>query len=400
MTPFTKKINCLLLTNLYPNSQEPERGVFVKQLVDELRKNMDITIVSPLPYFPIFKPLGVFKKWRKYSLIQYKEMELDGEYVYYPKYFVFPRLTTWIQSILMYLSIYKLLSRLHKANKFDVINAQWLYPDGVAGLWVAKKLGIPIVLTGHGSDVHRDLKVPIIRWQILHSLKKADFIVLVSDSLAEIVVGCGVSPQKIKVIPNGVHWELHNDIDRDEARRQLGLNDGNKHLLFVGRLVEVKGLKYLIQASKYIDNDDIVFHIIGDGPLLEGLKTLTRIIGVENKFRFEGQKRHNEVMRWMKAADIFCLPSLQEGCPNVILEAISAGTPIVASSVGAIPLLIKDGIGFTIPPSDVESLAEKLNIALEKYWDRNMISSHAEIYGWDKIAMKYIELYNNIIIMR
>jgi glycosyltransferase involved in cell wall biosynthesis len=391
-------LRCLLLTNLYPNPVEPERGIFVQQLARSLKEFAELTVVSPLPYFPPWGFLRRFEKWHRFSRVPAAMAGGNGAVgeIYYPRYFVVPRIGGSLHAISMFLSLFPLVRKLHRRLRFDVINAQWLYPDGVAGVWMARALGIPIVLTGHGCDVNRDLGVPLVGRQIAFALRKADRVTVVSGALAEKVIGAGVHGDRVSVIPNGIDPDLFRPAERGEARRRLGFADGRKHVLYVGQLVEVKSLPVLIRSLGRLRErfpERVAVHLVGEGPLEGELRRLALAEGVSDIVSFEGQKRHAEVAEWMAAADLLCLPSKREGCPNVILEALATGIPVVASRVGAIPELVDDRSGITVPAGDPSALAEALADALRRNWDPLAIRSRLDGLSWKSIAGRYADQF-------
>jgi len=394
-------LRCLLLTNLYPNPVEPERGIFVRQLEIALGEYVDLTIVSPLPYFPGWRILGRFRKWYRFSRVPkvLRNESGNGKEIYYPKYIVFPKIGASLHAVSMFLALYPLIHRLHRRIRFDVINAQWLYPDGVAGFLIGRCLGIPVVLTGHGCDVNRDLAVPGIGWQIANALRKADLVTVVSKAMAEALIAHGVVGKKICVIPNGVDPVLFPLQDRAVSRERLGLSAERRHILFVGQLVEVKAIHVLVQAVKILKarfSQPVTVHLVGEGPLEGRLRTLAAGEGVEDAISFEGQKRHAEVADWMAAADVLCLPSKREGCPNVVLEALAAGIPVVASAVGAIPELVDEQSGILVPPGDPGALADALATALQKKWNPLAIRDRLGGLSWKSVAKRYVDQFYRV----
>ncbi len=395
-------LRCLLMTNLYPNPLEPERGIFVQQLERSLREFVSLTIVSPLPYFPKWRIFSGFQKWHRFSLIPrvLRNDDRAGGEIYYPKYAVIPKAGANLHSVSMFLSLYPLVRKLHRRIGFDVINAQWLYPDGVVGAWLGGSLGIPVVLTGHGCDVNRDLDTPGVGWQIKNALRKSERITVVSDKLAERVIAAGVPAGKVSVIPNGIDTALFSPVDRVASKRRLGFADGKKHLLYVGQLVEVKALDVLIRAVGVLQDhfpEPVIAHLVGEGPLEGELRALAVREGVAEAIVFEGQKRHGEVAEWMAAADLLCLPSKREGCPNVVLEALATGIPVVASAVGAIPDLVDRSSGLLVSQGDSGALAEAIAEALRRKWDPRAIRDRLEGQSWKVVAGRYAEQFERAV---
>lgn len=185
-------------------------------------------------------------------------------------------------------------------------------------------------------------------------------------------------------------------MDKFEARLKLGIPQDKKVLLNVANLVPVKGQKYLIESMKKIARveDNVVLYIIGNGPLRKELETQIRRLNLEGTVRIVGARPHSEIPPWMNAADLFVLPSLSEGNPTVMFEALGVGLPFVGTTVGGVPEIItSEDYGLLCPPKDPECLAEKILIALEKDWDREKIRKYAEKFAWENITKQILNVY-------
>jgi hypothetical protein len=191
----SKKLQLLLITNLFPTPVDPVRGVFIYQLVQELTSLCDITVVCPLPWFPRIKSLRFLKKWYPFSLVP-KSYYVNDVKVYSPKYLIIPRVSETIHSVLMFLGVIKIALTLHRRGRFDTINVQWLYPDGVVAYWVAKILRLPLSVSGLGCDVNLFLEQKEKKLQIVNMLKHVDVITVVSESMKRRLLEEGVQEQK------------------------------------------------------------------------------------------------------------------------------------------------------------------------------------------------------------
>jgi len=385
----------LILTNLFPNEGEPERGIFVKQLADALSERVDVTVVSPLPYCPDVAFLRGYPRWHKFSMIPFEGSGFRYP-VYYPKYLHIPILSERYQPDLVRLGLRHLLRRLRMTARFDVINSQWLYPDTVAAAGLAEALGVPLVATGHGCDVNRDLIVPWKSGPILEALGRAARITVVSDPLRRKLLAAGVPDRKIRVIPNGIDPSMFSISDKDQARVRRNLEPRTRRILFVGQLVEVKGIATLVRAveeMKKVSPAPFAVHLLGEGPQLADLKEMANRLGVGELLHFEGQRPHQEVAEWLGVADLLVLPSIREGCPNVVLEALVSGVPVVASRVGGIPDLVGAGSGILVEPGDPVALGRAIVQALDTQWDRTSIRAKVVGNSWTKIAREYEAVY-------
>lgn len=389
----------LLISNLFPNPKEPLRGIFVYNIAQELRKKCKLVVISPLPWVPIF--LRKRGKYRKFALVP-KEFEIEGIKVFSPKYLALPKLGV-IHPFFMAFSILPLLRRLKKQNKIDVVNTHCIYPDGVAVSLLSRFMKLPLVLSALGTDINCYSKYRIRRMEIKKALQWSDKITTVSEALKEVILRLGIKENKISVIRNGVDSANYKAKEKDKCRKTLEMNNYAKIILFVGRLVEVKGLNYLIEAMGLINQEnekDTILYIIGEGDDLKYYQQKVTKLKLDDCVLFVGTKSRKEMPTWYGACDLLCLPSIEEGCPNVILEALASGRPVVASKVGGVPELINKKNGVLFNRGDILGLRVALNTALETKWDRDEIINTIKGYTWEKVADRFLNLYNKIFLNR
>ena len=389
-----KRLNLLLVTNLYPTPVESTRGIFVYQLVKRLRVHCDITVVCPLPWFPAVPLPATPARWRSLSRVP-QEYSIDGAKVYSPKYPMIPRISENFHAILMSITLYPLIKKLHAQRHFDVMNAQWLYPDGVAAARISQRLGIPLVLSALGSDVNVFIAEEPKWKQIVWSLKRAAAITTVSQAFKDRLVGESVPQAKITVIPNGADCALFKLRSKVKCRTTLRLDPQRKAIIFVGRLVEIKGVDYLIDAAEKLSrrHQDFIVYLLGDGHLRDAYERDIRARGLAEKVKCMGGRSHSEIPVWMGAADVFCLPSLQEGCPNVVLEALFSGRPVVASRAGGVPEMVNTRNGVLVEPGDAAGLCDGLDRALAKLWDAQAIRDSVSHFTWETAAEDYHRVF-------
>ncbi len=392
-----RKINLLIITNLFPNPAEPNRGIFVAEMVKELKNRVELTVLSPMPWFPRWGALKRFKHWNKFSQIP-ENYEVNGQEVICPKYLAVPKLG-FLHSFFLFISLYSKVKQLHKEKRFNLINVHWIFPDGVAGFWISRLLKIPIVLTAHGTDVNSYLNMALRKHQILAALKGADKIIVVSQSQRNKLIERRIEPIKIEVVQNGFN-DIFTIYDKISCRKELNLAINCKTIAFIGRLVQVKGFDFLIKATQELGNilnEDYEIAVVGDGSLRKFYETQVKNAGLSKRIRFYGEKSHSELCKWFCASDIICMPSLSEGCPTVLIEALACGRPVVASRVGEIPNLIKEYNGILFEPRDVKQLTDSLYKALQKKWDADLIRKSVEHMTWRSCADKYLKVYEELV---
>ncbi len=289
-----------------------------------------------------------------------------------------------------------------KGINFDLIHAHFIYPHGYAGVKLGEKFDIPVVITAHGFDVY-DLPFRDEGWKrkIKWVLNQTSHVITVSQSNKKILVEkLGVNENKLSVIPNGFSSKLFYPIINNATIRQsLSLPLDKKIILNVANLYPVKGHRNLIEAVKDLVKyrKDVLCIIIGDGILRGDLKAQIKKLNLENYFKLVGPKPHGEISLWMNAADLFVLPSLSEGNPTVMFEALGVGLPFVGTKVGGVTEIItSEDYGFLCGSFYPKDLTEKILIALDKDWNREKILDYAKQFTWENIAKDIMGIYTSI----
>ena len=388
----------LLISNAFPNSAEPVRGIFTYQIVKALQKMCDVEVVAPLPWVPPFL--------KKKSLLRYPHANVPAKErigdikVYHPRYLVIPKIFGFMHAVFMYFPLLKLVRRLVQNNKVDLINAHWIFPDGVAATWVANKLNKPIILTGLGCDINYYPSLLFRKQQIKMALNLANLITVKGNGLKQKILDMGIQEHKVTVIPNGLDLRHFKIMDKNEARLRLGIKGIGPFLLTVGSLDQVKGNQFLLEAiNQMACHREGLPHLllVGEGPLKEDLLFQAQRYGIADRIKFVGKRPYDEIPLWMNAADVFCLPSIREGRPNVLLEALACGTPAVGSDVGSVPEIIHDRNGRVAKVADPKSLRRQLLTCLKQRWDREAIRKTVGSFTWDDCAELYIRAYQQAV---
>lgn len=390
-------MNVVLISNAFPNRNERTRGVFTYQIAKALQKKCRIEVIAPLPWLPWFLRKKLSARFA-HATVPGSE-HIDGLKVYHPRYLVIPGFFGFTHALFMLLPLLRIVRRLDGAEKIDVINTHWIYPEGVASSWVAKLLGKPIVLTALGCDINLYGKMLLRKVQIAGALRNANAVTAVSNSISDNIFDLNVNSRRIDVIPNGVDTNLFRILDRKTARQMLGLPDGRPIIVTVGTQDEVKGTKYLVDAFAHITKRlDVapLLVLIGDGPLRESLVRQANGLGLYNDIMFAGKRPHDEIPLWMNSADVFCLPSIREGHPNVVIEALACGTPVVGTAVGAIPEIVMPSSGKVARNADALDLSSCLMEVLSGKWDREVIRASVFGYSWDDCANSYHAIMSSL----
>jgi glycosyltransferase involved in cell wall biosynthesis len=355
-------VRILGLTNLYPNPLQPHRAPFNRDKFQLLAEQHAVRVIAPIAWLDEFRA-----RWKAKGAWHCERRRMDGDVVVeHPRYWYSPRIGRQFYGHSFYASVRRTFRRAVKEFQPDVVLATWAYPDGWAGVRLAREAGLPVVIQVHGSDVLLLDDCPAKRERTAEALSCADRVIAVSEDLARNVVALGARPEKVHVVYNGVDSTLFYPGPRHEARRRLGLAEAGRMVLFIGNLVPVKSIHTLLTASSLLARDGLTHTvaIIGSGPLRDSLAQQARDLGIEHHVRFVGSLDHASLPDWYRAANVFVLPSVSEGVPNVLLEAIASGTPFVASDVGGIPEVAAGGDGTLVPPSNPGELAEAMRSVL------------------------------------
>lgn len=384
----------LVLTTLFPSAADPVHGVFVenrlRQLVDS--GEVEARVIAPVPWFP-FKSRA-FGRYSTFARTPRREVRY-GMDVSHPRYPVLPkvgwtRVPGWLASAAL-----REARRLQADGfDFDLIDAHYFYPDGVAAAQVARALRKPLVITARGTDLNVIARHERPRQQVLEAAEVAGGLITVSAALGEVLTGLGADPDKLRVLPNGVDGEVfHAAPDREALRAELRIQ--GPVVLSVGRLVRLKGHDLLIEALAQLPDVSLV--IFGEGPEREALLALAEARGVSGRLRLMGRARHNDLARWYAAADVVALASEHEGCPNVVLEGLACGTPVVASAVGGIPELVTaDVAGRLVHERNGPAFAAALRAVLERPRDEAGVLDYARRFSWDATTRGQLELFRSL----
>ena len=366
-----------VLTQYWPSSVQPWAGHSAYQTVRVLAQRHDVRVFYPESRYPrlltprsrthaaldpAWQPAGVATEYIPYGTLPWIGRPLNG----------------W--------SIARRLRARIAAWKPDVLLSYVVYPDGDAAVRVARGLGLPSVLVAIGSDLNR-IPGRLVERHTRRTLREATFTTTVSGDLAHTAVRLGSAPERTVAILNGCDTTVFHPRDRNAAREALGVPADQKAIVYVGRLDLRKGLAELVDATAQLRPTDPQTHtyLVGDGPDRPALEERIRQHKLNDAVHFVPAVRTDGVAQWMAAADLVTLPSYKEGCPNVVIEALAAGRPVVATNVGGIPELMDDTSGRLVPPQDVPALAAALEDVLGRPWSaEELAAQHSR--SWADVA--------------
>jgi glycosyltransferase involved in cell wall biosynthesis len=387
----------LVFTSLYPNSVSPYQGVFIKERMTHFAKldRCEIKVVAPVPYFP---PVNLNWRWRL-STIPHLEVR-DGLEVHHPRYFMTPKVGMTLYALTMFLSVLPTVRNVQRNFDFDLIDAHFVYPDGMAAVWLGRFFKKPVVVSARGSDVNYYSTFTLIRRFLTYTLNRADRVIAVSQALQRAIVELGVPAEKISVVPNGVNLRIFSPLEKADARRSLGLPQDRRVVLSVGHLTANKGFDLVIKAIRILldksQKKNLQLVIVGNGVVRAELQKLVSSLGLDDHVRLAGAVANEQLYRWYSAADVFCLASEQEGWPNVVLESLACGTPVVATRAGGIPEIISsDEVGLLTERNE-RDIAETLDRALKKSWQNRDLIQYARGQSWDRVSVALLRVFEGV----
>ncbi len=383
------------ISHLFPNSVNPNNGVFVKERLKHVAEKIDITVIAPVPAFPF---IGHTSKYAGIGKVPTEEI-IDGLMVYHPRYFMIPKYFKCFDAMFYATSMASFMEKMISEHQYDLLDFHWVYPDAIGGLNWARRFGKKAVVTVRGNEAIYYYEKTLLREVVRKRLSEFDHVVVVSNDLKnKILSEYNIESSRVTVIANGIDREKFYRTEKVAALRHCGLDGEKRYILSVSRLSREKGLENLLRAFAKMACRETELLIIGDGPLKGELVSLCSDAGISNRVRFLGNIGHSETCHWYNAADVFCLSSLWEGCPNVVIEALACGTPVVATRVGGIPDLVPgDDYGTLAPPGDIDSLAGALEKALRKDWDRRAICEFGSANSWQDVADKVINVFKEVL---
>jgi glycosyltransferase involved in cell wall biosynthesis len=388
-----RPLRIVTFSTLFPNQVQPNHGVFVENRLRHLvgKESIDARVVAPVPWFPwTAERYGRFSAFAKTPRAEIRH----GLPVIHPRYPVIPKIGMNVSPFLLFLATFPVLRALRHTFDFDLIDAHYFYPDGVAATLLGAMLNKPVVITARGTDVNYIPRYALPREMIKSAAKRAAGLVAVSQALKDAMIELGIDADKISVLRNGVDLQIFKPLQRDVIRRELGLR--GRVLVTVGQLIERKGHSLIIDALSSLQEYTLL--IAGGGPDREKLEALAKSNKVEDRVRFLGSVPHSDLTKLYNAADASILASSREGWPNVLLESMACGTPVVATPVWGNPEIVSEkSAGVLMRERSAEALAEAVNKLFHELPERAATRAFAENYSWDETSAGQIRAFENAI---
>ena len=387
------KLRLLTFSTLFPNSAAPSHGVFVENRLRHLVASGEAasTVLAPVPWFPSTHPrFGPYAKFAAAPRFEHRH----GLDVHHPRFLVIPKFGMNLAPHFLYAAARPALARLIRNGlEFDAIDAHYLYPDGTAAAWLGAHFNKPVVITARGSDVTELPDFPIPNRLIRTAIQSAAHLIGVSAALCARMIELGADPAKVTTLRNGVDTSVFHPTDRQADRAALGLT--RKTLLSVGHLIERKRNHLTVAALKLLPDYDLL--LVGEGPERPKLEAQAAALGLAERIKFLGTRRHHELAEIYTAADALVLASSREGWANVLLESMACGTPVIASNIPGNSEVVQTAAAGRIADENTpEALANATRDLFATTPDRAATRAYAEPFSWDATTQGQLRIFHEI----
>ncbi|MCX7285410.1 MAG: glycosyltransferase [Novosphingobium sp.] len=387
----------LSLSTLYPAPGRSGFGRFVQRQMAALaaRGDWDVTVVNP-----IGKPPVAMERYA--ALDQIPEVATQGAItVHHPRFLLLPGVSGPINPALIARAVLPLARKLHAQTPFDMVDAQFFYPDGPAAAIIARALGLPLAIKARGSDIHLWGEKALARRQMLAAARQASALLAVSSALARDMAALGMPEERIAVHYTGLDRARFQPLERQAARQLISAipamhvwSEGPL-LLCVGALLAIKGQALAIRAMTLLPQD-VRLAIAGTGADEAALRQLVSQLGLEQRVQFLGSVEHDILPHLLCAADVMVLPSEREGLANAWIEALACGTPVVIPDVGGAREVVQNASAGRIVARTPEAIAQGVAELLANPPAQPAVASCAERFSWDANAAALAEIYTKV----
>lgn len=387
----------LSIATLYPNTHTPRFGAFIARSLEALaaHSDWDVTVVNPIGIPPI-----AFGKYKPLAKAAHDGFE-NGVDVRRPTFTLIPNIGTRINPGVIARKILPLAERLHAENPFDLVDAQFFYPDGPAAVWIAKQLGLPCSIKARGSDItfwgHKSFALE----QMLPAADDATGLLAVSEALARDMASLGMPYEKITLHYTGLDRDRFRPLAHAGMRTMLGqtlglaLPENRPLLVSVGALIERKGQDLVIGALAGLPDAQLL--LVGNGPDERHLRNLARDMRVEDRVHFLGSVDHDQLPVILSAADAMVLPSAAEGLANAWVESLACGTPIIIADVGGARELMTQPDAGLIVDRTLESVTAGIQQILAHPPEPQLVTAAVSEFSWKANGTNLARYYDRLI---
>ena len=383
----------LTLSTLFPAANRPNFGIFVERQCSALSavRDFSVTVINPIGIAPW--PLNLFTQQASLRELPFEE-EWGGLTVYRPRFTAIPKIGGRFNPAMIASAVLPLARRLHAENPFDLIDAEFFFPDGPAAMRLSKALGIPFTIKARGADIHHWGSQSGTAQQVLQAADSASGLLAVSSALKSDMVKLGMAADNITVHYTGLDQSRFVPRDRAAEKAKLGIN--GPLILCVGALIPRKGQALLIEALP--DIPDATLMLAGLGESEADYRALASRLGIAERVRFMGNVAHDDLPALFAAADVMALVSASEGLANAWVEALACGTPIVASDVGGIHELVKTANAGRIVERNPDDIADAIGELLANPPAPDAVAASVSAFSWDENARQLATFFRRVVV--
>ncbi len=388
------RLRVLSLSTLYPNAAAPNFGIFVERQMQAVvaRGDIDLVMINPLGVPPF--PLSLHPRYRALQRLDQVEHR-GGVAVYRPQFTLLPGTGGRFNARAEAAAVLPLARKMHANRPFDLVDAQFFYPDAPAAVRVAQALGVPSSLKARGADVHYWGHAPGTAKQVRDAALAASGVLAVAGGLADDLAALGVPRSKIAVHRTGLDRAVFRPLGRAECRTKLGLSHDAPILVCVGALIARKGQGCAIQALAQIPAAQLV--LVGAGPDEAALRALTASLGLADRVHFLGAVPHADLPVVLSAADVFVLPTASEGLANAWVEALACGTPVVTTPIAGAQELLTDPNYGRMASRDPAAIAAAVRALLAAPPAREAVLAGAAEFSWEANAAALAQHWRSLV---
>jgi teichuronic acid biosynthesis glycosyltransferase TuaC len=381
-----------LVTPILPVPHDPTRGRYIHETARSLSRLADVRVYFPQPDYPPLPGLAPrsFLKGKVDASYTLDGIELEA--------FNYPALPAVSRLSNGYVAAHALTRRMRRFQP-DVVLGYWLYPDGFAAQRAARNLGVPCVLGARGSDIH--VRDGLNAFMTRRTIAQTKTLLTVSEAMRRTAIErYAANADRVHTIINGFDTQIFHPRDRSAMRTKLHIAQDARLIIYVGRLVETKGMRELIDAFAELASEDskLQLALVGDGVMRSEIVRLLDSRNLNPRVLMPGAFGPDRVAEWISAADVLTLPSWSEGYPNVAVEAIACGRPVVATDVGGTREIVNANNGILIPARDTQALTCALREALDRSWDSASMAAAMQ-RSWDDVATDTLAVCEQAIVM-
>lgn len=390
-----KRLRILSLSTLYPNDLVPNFGVFVERQMQAVavRGDVDLTMLNPIGLPPF--PLSLHPRYRALRALP-KVEQRGGVTVLRPRFLLLPGTGGRFNAAAEARAVLPLALRLHAGKPFDLVDAQFFYPDGPAAIAIAKALGLHSSIKARGADIHHWGSAPGTAKQVRRAAQEATGLLAVSGGIADDIADLGIARSKITIHRTGLDRSVFYPRDKNQSRDALGLPHGAPVLACVGALIPRKGQRYAIETLPLLP--EAVLVLAGAGPDETELKQLALSLEVIDRVRFLGAVPHGDLPVVLSAADVFVLPTASEGLANAWVEALACGTPVVTTPIPGAQELLTDPAWGAFAARDKLAIAIEVSKILKTPPSRAKVQEGAAGFSWEANAAALVDYWRTLAV--